>query len=83
MTKKKNESVVIEFEYLKTKEIVDKLEGRDFNEVVNDRKSKLSNIWINSQTKDNEEKQQIDESNIHHEEEEMIEIGGGFDDIFN
>lgn len=44
MTKKKNESVVIEFEYLKTKEIVDKLEGRDFNEVVNDRKSKLSNI---------------------------------------
>ena len=36
------ENVGIEFDEQKTKEIVDKLSGKDLNEVINNGKSKLS-----------------------------------------
>ena len=79
------ESVGIEFEKQKAEEIVDKLSGKDITEVINNGKSKLS-VVSNGQTTQNEEeqKQSKDENeNTHKEEEETLEIGGGFDDLFN
>ena len=79
------ESVGIDFEKQKAEEIVDKLSGKDITEVINNGKSKLS-VVSNGQTTQNEEeqKQSKDENeNTHKEEEETLEIGGGFDDLFN
>ena len=77
------ESVGIEFDNKNTEEIVDKLKGKDFNEVMNEGKAKFS-VAFNpqtSQTQQQTSKEQKEEE--HKEEEETIEFGGGFDDLFN
>ena len=79
------ESVGIEFDKQKAEEIVDKLKGKDLNEVMNKGKSKLS-VDSNSQTTQNDEQQKQsneEKENMNNEEEESLEIGGGFDDLFN
>ena len=78
------ESVGIDFENKKAEEIVEKLKGKDFNEVMNDGKSKLSavsNPQISQQTS-NEQNEIKDEEEHKEEEEESLELGGGFDDLF-
>ena len=77
------ESVGIDFESKKAEEIVEKLKGKDFNEVMNDGKSKLSTVSNpqTSQQTSNEQNEQKDEEE-HKEEEESLELGGGFDDLF-
>lgn len=78
------ESAGIEFNNKKANEIIDKLEGKDLNEVINDGKAKLT-IASNPQTIQNEHQSLLNEQieNEHKEEEETLELGGGFDDLFN
>lgn len=76
------ESVGIDFDNKKAEEIVEKLKGKNFNEVMNDGKSKLSavsNPQAPQQTS-NEQNEQKEEE--HKEEEESLELGVGFDDLF-
>ena len=80
------ESVVIEFESKKAEEIIEKLNGKDVNEVINEGKSKLTVIsndqssQINQQQTNN--KQNEEDKNKKEEEEETLDLGGGFDDLF-
>ncbi|KAK8897604.1 Serine/threonine-protein kinase TAO1 [Tritrichomonas musculus] len=77
------ESVGIEFDQSKAEEIVNKLEGKNIQEVIDDGKSKLT-VISNTRTIQNEQSPAIEkqEEGIN-EEEETLELGGGFDDLFN
>ena len=78
------ESVGIEFDHNKAEEIVEKLSGKDLNEIINNGKSKLS-AASNLQTTKIEQEQLSNQQNENEykEEEETLELGGGFDDLFN
>ena len=81
------ESVGIEFDQKKGEEIINKLEGKNLEEVINDGKSKLTFVsneqsGLNEGAKSKEEDEKDNEKN-EKEEEETLELGGGFDDLFN
>ncbi|KAK8865053.1 60S acidic ribosomal protein P2 [Tritrichomonas musculus] len=79
------ESIGIEFDSKKAEEIVNKLEGKNFEDVINDGKSKLS-LVSNDQSGKTEQTTSKDDNNSDNkdkEEEETLELGGGFDDLFN
>ena len=83
LLKAANNEITVEKQ--KAEEIVDKLKGKDLNEVMNKGKSKLS-VVSNSQTTQNDEQQKQsneEKENMNNEEEESLEIGCGFDDLFN
>ena len=78
------ESVGIEFEEKKAQEILQKLEGKDINEVIKDGKSKLTVISNPQTTKDNQQQQQeTNNENKGNEEEETMELGNDLGDLFN
>ena len=82
------ESVGIEFDQQKAKEIVEKLQGKDLNEVIDNGKTKLnavSNCQTIQQNQENNNGGNNGNGNDDHqqEEEETLELGGGFDDLFN
>ncbi|KAK8895327.1 Structural constituent of ribosome [Tritrichomonas musculus] len=88
------ESVGIEFDHKKGEEIINKLTGKNINEVIEDGKSKLSVVSNGSssgtdqQTTSHEADQEDSKNNKNknkkkEEEEETLELGGGFDDLFN
>lgn len=85
------ESVGIEFEERKAEEIINKLEGRNINEVIEEGQTKLTNIsndgttrneqqTSNEQIGDKDKDKEREEIN---EEEEALELGDVFDDLFN
>ena len=77
------ESVGIEFDQSKAEEIVNKLEGKNIQEVIDDGKSKLT-VISNTRTIQNEQSPAIEKQEEgNNEEEETLELGGGFDDLFN
>ena len=79
------ESVGIEFDFKKAEEIVNKLEGKNLEDVINNGKSKLS-LVSNDQSGQTEQTKSKDDNNSDNkdkEEEETLELGGGFDDLFN
>ena len=84
------QSVGIEFEEKKVQEILQKLEGKDINEVIKDGKSKLTVISNPQTTKDNQQQQQEtnnenneNNENKGNEEEETMELGNDLGDLFN
>lgn len=77
------ESVGIEFDQSKAEEIVNKLEGKNIQEVIDDGKSKLT-VKSNTRTIQNEQSPAIEKQEEgNNEEEETLELGGGFNDLFN
>ncbi|KAK8888322.1 60S acidic ribosomal protein P2 [Tritrichomonas musculus] len=79
------ESVGIEFDFKKAEEIVNKLEGKNLEDVINNGKTKLS-LVSNDQSGQTEQTKSKDDNNSDNkdkEEEETLELGGGFDDLFN
>lgn len=89
------ESVGNEFEERKAEEIINKLEGRNINEVIEEGQTKLRNIsndgttrneqqtsneQIGDKDKDKDKEREREEVN---EEEEALELGDVFDDLFN
>ena len=85
------ESVGNEFEERKAEEIINKLEGRNINEVIEEGQTKLRNIsndgttrneqqTSNEQIGDKDKEREREEVN---EEEEALELGDVFDDLFN
>lgn len=87
------ESVGNEFEERKAEEIINKLEGRNINEVIEEGQTKLRNISNDGTTrneqqtsneqigdKDKDKEREREEVN---EEEEALELGDVFDDLFN
>ena len=87
------ESVGNEFEERKAEEIINKLEGRNINEVIEEGQTKLRNISNDGTTrneqqtsneqigdKDKDKDKEREEVN---EEEEALELGDVFDDLFN
>ncbi|KAK8895364.1 Structural constituent of ribosome [Tritrichomonas musculus] len=83
------ESVGIEFDHKKGEEIINKLTGKNINEVIEDGKSKLSVVSNGSssgtdqQSASHEAEQEDSKKKKKEEEEETLELGGGFDDLFN
>lgn len=76
------ESVGIECEQEHAEEIIEKLKGKNIDEVIKDGQSKLSVV-------SNENSSQTNQSQISNEndadkenEEEVMDIEGGFDDLF-
>ena len=69
------ESVGIEFDHKKAEEIINKLTGKNINEVIEDGKSKLS-VVSNNQIVHSDQQQQAsnenENSNKNHEEEEEV-----------
>ena len=79
------ESVGIEFDFKKAEEIVNKLEGKNLEDAINNGKSKLSLVsnYQSGQTEQTTSKDDNNSDNKDKEEEETLELGGGFDDLFN
>ncbi|KAK8841707.1 60S acidic ribosomal protein P2 [Tritrichomonas musculus] len=80
------ESVGIEFDEKKAEEIVSKLAGKDLNQVIDNGKSKLSVVSNSAAQNDQQpssKENHTEEANNNKEEEETLELGGGFDDLFN
>lgn len=81
------ESVGIEFDSEKANTIINKLKGKDLDEVINEGASKLSVVSNNQET--HQEQQTSNENKVEankkNEEEETLELGLGddFDDLFN
>ena len=82
------ESVGIEFDSEKATTIVNKLKGKDINEVINEGSSKLT-VVSNGQPVHQEQQQVTNdtkaEENKKNEEEESLELGLGddFEDLFS
>ena len=87
------ESVGNEFEEKKAEEIINKLEGRNINEVIEEGQTKLRNIsndgttrneqqTSNEQIGDKDKDKDKDKEEVN-EEEEALELGDVFDDLFN
>ena len=87
------ESVGNEFEERKAEEIINKLEGRNINEVIEEGQTKLRNIsndgttrneqqTSNEQIGDKDKDKDKDKEEVN-EEEEALELGDVFDDLFN
>lgn len=81
--KKIVESVGIEFDQKKAEELVEKLGGKDINEIINEGKSKLSIVSTGHAPQHDQQQTPNEEKEESKEEEETLELGGGLEDLFS